>query len=63
MTRAKANIVARVLQDIDDFELFMDEIEQVVNNFDGNVSAFFEEQLLPSMKFELARRKQVLEEL
>ena len=63
MTREKANIVARTLQDIDDFELFMDEIEKVIVTFEGDVNFFYEKQMLPAMQAELARRKSVLEGL
>ena len=63
MTREKANIVARTLQDIDDFELFMDEIEKVIVNFEGDVNFFYEKQMLPAMQAELTRRKSVLEGL
>ena len=63
MTRECAAKVTKALNDIEDFELFMDQIELAVNNFEGDVQTFFEEQMLPTMKFELARRKQILEEM
>lgn len=63
MTRERAASVTRALNDIEDFEMFMEQIEAVVSEFEGNVDTFFEEQLLPTLKFELARRKQVLEEM
>ena len=63
MTRVQAAAVTKALNDIEDFELFMDQIELTVNNFEGDVQTFFEEQMLPTMKFELARRKQILEEM
>ena len=63
MTRTQAAAVTKALNDIEDFELFMDQIELTVNNFEGDVQTFFEEQILPAMKFELARRKQILEEM
>lgn len=63
MTRERAAQVTRALNDVEDFEMFMEQIEGVVSEFEGNVDTFFEEQLLPTLKFELARRKQVLEEM
>ena len=64
MTREKANAVARALQDIDDFEIFMEQIEHVFQHeVEGNFSGFYYDELLPLMKKELRRREAVLEEI
>ena len=64
MTRDKANAVARALQDIDDFEIFMEQIDHVFHHeVEGNFSGFYYDELLPLMKKELRRREAVLEEI
>lgn len=63
MTREKAYKVASALEDIYDFELFMDEIDGVFNNTEGNFDEFYHNELLPLLEKELARRVSVLEEL
>ena len=63
MTKEKAYKVAAALTDIDDFELFMDEINGVFNNTEGNFEEFYHNELFPLLEKELARRMEVLEEL
>ena len=63
MTREKAYEVTSALEDINDFELFMDEIDGVFNNTEGNFDEFYHSELLPLLEKELARRVNVLEEL
>ena len=63
MTRDKAVEITRLLNDIEDFELFMDQIGQVFRNTEGNLSGFYYDQLLPLMKTELKRREDALENM
>lgn len=63
MTRDKAYEVTSALEDIHDFELFMDEIDGVYNNIEGNFDEFYHNELLPLLEKEMKRRLQVLEEL
>ena len=63
MTREYAAKVAKALNDIEDFEMLFDEIEVAVQHTEGNFSDFYENQLIPMMQAELARRKVVLEEM
>ena len=63
MTREKAYEVTSVLEDIHDFELFMDEIEGVFNNTEGNFDEFYHNELFPLLKKEIDRRLKILEEL
>lgn len=63
MTREKAYEVASVLEDIHDFEIFMDEIDGVYNNTEGNFDEFYHNELFPLLKKEMDRRLKVLEEL
>lgn len=63
MTREKAYEVASALEDIHDFELFMDEINGVYNNTEGNFDEFYHNELFPLLKKEMDRRLKILEEL
>lgn len=63
MTREKAYEVASALEDIHDFELFMDEIDGVYNNTEGNFDEFYHNELFPLLKKEMDRRLKILEEL
>ena len=63
MTREKAYEVASILEDIHDFELFMDEIDGVYNNTEGNFDEFYHNELFPLLKKEMDRRLKILEEL
>ena len=63
MTKDKAYKVAAALTDIDDFEIFMDEINGVFNNTEGNFDEFYHNELFPLLKKEMRRRLEVLEEL
>ena len=63
MTRDKAYEVTSVLEDIHDFELFMDEIDGVFNNTEGNFEEFYHNELFPLLKKEMDRRLKILEEL
>ena len=63
MTREKAYEVASALEDIHDFEIFMDEIDGVYNNTEGNFDEFYHNELFPLLKKEMDRRLKILEEL
>lgn len=63
MTREKAYEVTSALEDIHDFELFMDEISGIYENTEGNFNEFYHNELFPLLEKELARRMRVLEEL
>lgn len=63
MTRDKAYEVSSALEDIHDFEIFMDEIVNVYDNTEGNFDEFFHGELLPLLQKEMDRRLKVLEEL
>jgi hypothetical protein len=63
MTREKAYEVTSILEDIHDFELFMDEIDGVYNNTEGNFDEFYHNELFPLLKKEMDRRLKILEEL
>ena len=47
MTRDKAYEVSSALEDIHDFEIFMDEVVGVYDNTEGNFDEFFHGELLP----------------
>lgn len=63
MTREKANEVVKALTDIEDFERFMDDIYTAYQRCEGDVSKFFNNQMVPAMEAELARRQLVLEQM
>ena len=63
MTKEKAYEVASALEDIHDFEIFMDEIDGVFNNTEGNFDEFYHNELFPLLKKEMDRRLKILEEL
>ena len=63
MTKEYATKVAKALNDINDFELLFDRIEVIVSNVEGDFSDFCENQLIPMMKAELARREAILKEM
>jgi hypothetical protein len=63
MTRDKAYEVVSALEDIHDFAIFMDEIEGVFNNTEGNFDEFYHNELFPLLKKEMDRRLKILEEL
>lgn len=63
MTREKAYEVTSALEDIHDFELFMDEIDGVFNHTEGNFEEFYHNELFPLLEKEMNRRLRVLEEL
>lgn len=60
MTREQAAAVTKALNDVEDFEMFMDQIQVAYYNTEGDLSEFFETKMLPLMNVELARRKSVL---
>ena len=63
MTKEKAYKVTAALTDIDDFEIFMDEIDGVYNHVEGNFEEFYRNELLPLLEKEMDRRLKILEEL
>lgn len=63
MTRTQALQATQALNDIEDFELFMSQIEAAYQSVEGNLSDFFNNSLVPIMKAELARREAILEAL
>ncbi len=60
MTREQAVAVTKALNDIEDFELFIEQIEIAYDNSDGNLSEFFQGVLMPVLEKELNRRKEIL---
>lgn len=60
MTKEKARQVTKALIDMEDFELFIEEIEKVCCEFE---LIDFEPKLINFLTDELNRRKKVLEEL
>lgn len=60
MTREQACTITRALNDIEDFEIFMDQMEMAYQNTEGNISEFFETKIRPLMNAELARRESAL---
>ena len=63
MTKDNAVKITRALNDIDEFELFMDLVNNAYREIDGNLSGFYHDELVPLMKKELRRREAVLEEM
>lgn len=63
MTRDKASRVTQALNSINDFEVFMDEIDGVYNNIEGDFDNFYNNQLLPLLQAEMKRREAELEAL
>ena len=63
MTKDKAYKVAAALNDIDDFEIFMDEIHNIFRNVEGNFEDFYYNELFPLLEKEMERRKAVLEDM
>ena len=63
MTKEKANTVVKAVTDIEDFQQFMDEIYAAYQHCEGDVSKFFNNQIVPAMEAELARRELVLEQM
>lgn len=63
MTKEKAYEVTSALEDIHDFELFMDKISGVYENTEGNFDEFYHNELFPLLEKEMRRRLEVLEEL
>ena len=61
MTMTKAAEVARALTDIDDMELFIDQVVLAYDKTEGNLYDFFHGTLMPVLDAELERRKAVLE--
>ena len=53
MTRNNAAAITRALNDIEDFEIFMEQVEHVFHEIEGNLSGFYYDELLPLMKKEL----------
>ena len=63
MTREKAVEVTRALNDIEDFERFMDDVHIAYQHCEGDIAKFFNSQMIPVMEAELARRQLVLEQM
>ena len=63
MTREKAVEVTRALNDIEDFEMFMEQVEKLYHESEGDLYKFYTNQMLPAMEAELARRQLVLEQM
>ena len=63
MTIKQAVEVSKALNDIKDFEMFMDAVQVAYYNTEGDLSDFFNEKMLPMMEEELARRKKLLEDM
>ena len=63
MTREKAYEVTSALEDIHDFEIFMNKISGVYENTTGNFEEFYYNELFPLLEKEMKRRLEVLEEM
>lgn len=63
MTKDKASEVAQALNSVNDFEVFMDEIDGVYNNVEGDFDDFYHNQLRPLLIAEMKRREAELEAL
>lgn len=63
MTKDKASKVAQALNSINDFEIFMNEIDGVYNNIEGDFDDFYQDQLYPLLDAEMKRREAELEAL
>ena len=63
MTKEKAVEIARALNDIEDFARFMEEVEKLYHESEGDLAKFYNNQMLPAMECELARRQLVLEQM
>ena len=63
MTREYAAKVTKALNDIGDFEILFDGIEDVIQHTEGDFNDFYQNQLIPLLQGELNRRKKVLEEM
>ena len=61
MTMTKAVEVMKALNDIDDMELFIDQVTLAYDKTEGNLYDFFHGELMPMLDAELERRKAVLE--
>ena len=61
MTMTKAVEVMKALNDIDDMELFIDQVVLAYDKTEGNLYDFFHGTLMPVLDAELERRKAVLE--
>lgn len=63
MTKDKAVAITKALNDIEDFEFFMQQVRTAFYDSEGNLSTFYHDELMPVLKKELCRREAVLEEL
>lgn len=63
MTKEKAVKVVKALNDIEDFERFMDGVYVAYQRCEGDIEKFFNNQIVPAMEAELARRQLVLEQM
>ena len=63
MTMTKAAEVVRALTDIEDMELFIDQVILAYDKTEGNLYEFFHGAVMPMLDAELERRKAVLEEM
>lgn len=63
MTIKQAAAVSKALNDIEDFEMFMDAVQAAYYSTEGDLSDFFNQKMLPMMEEELVRRKAVLEDM
>lgn len=63
MTKALAIEASRRLNDIEDFECFMDEIDGTIKDFEGFISPAFLKNLNKMMEDELSRLNKKLADL
>ena len=63
MTMTKAAEVVRALTDIEDMEMFIDQVVLAYDKTEGNLYEFFHGSVMPMLDAELERRKAVLEEM
>lgn len=63
MRRSEAVAITKALNDIEDFEIFMEQIEMIYQDTDGDFDDFYKNKMMPMMKQELERREAILENM
>ena len=63
MTKEEAVAAAKAYNDIEDFQMFMDDIRVAYESNEGDLREFYKTQLKPLLEVELQRRETVLESL
>ena len=63
MKRSEAAAIAKALNDIEDFEMLIDQIDQAFNTVEGDFDDFYHNKMLPVLNKELERREAILENM